>query len=211
MRIHLHEINEQETELSFTQEDAWVGKAVMQVDEEPRREPRPVQVEFKLSQVDGVVVASGELDTQIRLLCSRCGKPHDRSVRPRFSALFCQDPVMAGISHLQEGGKPAGQNQGHARHAHDFESESNLEGGIDLDITYLSQDYIDLAEILTEQLRLQVPFQPLCKETCKGVCMNCGADLNTGRCACAKIVKPTPFAALKDFKPAGTNSPVEKA
>ena len=200
MRIHLHEITEQETELAFTQEDEWVGRAIAVVDEEARRETRPADVHFSLCQVDGVVVAKGEVESSVRLLCSRCGKVHDRQVHPRFSALFCQDPVMAGIGHLQEGGKPAGQIGGHARHAHDYDSPSNLDGGIDLDITYLSQDYIDLAEILTEQIRLQIPFQPLCKETCLGVCMNCGADLNQGRCACAKLIKPTPFAVLKDFK-----------
>lgn len=103
---------------------------------------------------------------------------------------------MAGIGHL-EAGQPAGQNKGFARHAHDKESAEN---GQDLDITYLSQDFIELGDVLTEQLQLQVPFQPLCKDSCQGMCTQCGTDLNAGRCACAKIVKQTPFAVLKNLK-----------
>lgn len=107
---------------------------------------------------------------------------------------------MAGIAHLemQQGQtKPAGQNKGFARHAHD---ESSGDNGQDLDITYLSQDFIELGDVLTEQLRLQIPFQPLCEEDCLGMCTQCGADLNAGRCACSKIIKQTPFAVLRNLK-----------
>ena len=107
---------------------------------------------------------------------------------------------MAGVAHQEAGGKVAGTTKGFARHAHNSAEDALIESGQDLDITYLSQDFIDLADVLTEQLQLQVPFQPLCKESCKGVCTQCGADLNVGRCACAKITKATPFSVLKDFK-----------
>jgi uncharacterized protein len=114
---------------------------------------------------------------------------------------------MAGIGHLedtQEGGtKRAGHNKGFARHAHDFstdDTDKSGETGQDLDVTYVSEDFLELGDVLTEQLQLQVPFQPLCKESCQGICTQCGTDLNVGRCACSKIVKQTPFAVLKNLK-----------
>lgn len=118
---------------------------------------------------------------------------------------------MAGVAHLQrrkeddmEIAKPVGQNHGFARHAHNYEADDEStfggESGQDLDITYISEDFIELGDVLSEQLRLQVPFQPLCKEDCKGMCAQCGADLNLGRCACAKLAKATPFSVLKDLK-----------
>jgi uncharacterized protein len=91
-----------------------------------------------------------------------------------------------------------GQNKGVARTGQ--LAYDTVDTAKDLDITYLSQDFIDLADVLTEQLRLQVPFQPLCKDSCKGMCANCGADLNVGRCACQKLVKNSPFSVLKDLK-----------
>ena len=88
----------------------------------------------------------------------------------------------------------AHREKGHARHAHD-EDERNV------DISHLTADYIDLGDIVTEQIQLMIPFQPLCKPDCKGICTHCGADLNKGRCACKQIVDTKPFAALKDLKP----------
>ena len=113
---------------------------------------------------------------------------------------------MAGVAHLQrqpesrDRGRPMGQNQGFARHAHNSDEDEAVLSGQDLDITYLSNDWIDLGDVMTEQLQLQVPFQPLCAESCKGMCTHCGTDLNRGRCACAKIKSDHPFSALRDLK-----------
>jgi uncharacterized protein len=214
MRIFLKEITDQETELDFTQDEAWVSDAVVCVDEhvEPALLPttpkkRPISAHFSLRQVDEVMVVSGKIKTHVELVCSRCANLFAHACNINFSALFCKDPVMAGVGHLQRSesdargtGKPMGQNQGFARHAHNFDDDEDSEQGKDLDITYLSQDYIELGDVLTEQLQLQVPFQPLCKESCKGICSHCGTDLNLGRCACAKIQTTHPFSVLRDFK-----------
>jgi uncharacterized protein len=215
MKINLHEITDLETELDFTQEEPWVLKAVEAVDEvmddtaglkalkpssASSSRSRPVQAHFSLRKVDDVVVVQGNVDTKIQLICSRCANPFQLAAHPHFSGLFCKDPVMAGVGHLQEKGKPGGQNKGFARHAHDQSLDDPANEAKDLDITYLSGDTIDLQEILTEQLQLQIPFQPLCREECKGMCSNCGADLNVGRCACAKVASSHPFAALRDMK-----------
>lgn len=211
MKVFLHEITDQETEFDFTQDEKWVSDAVARVDEkwegETRRPTSPaarvIATHFSLRKVDEVVVVSGSVKTHINLFCSRCANSYALQCKPNFSALFCKDPVMAGVAHLSTRNgetRPVGQNKGHARHAHDSESDESVEAGQDLDITYISNDYIDLSEVLTEQLQLQVPFQPLCREECKGMCANCGADLNAGRCACAKINKQSPFSVLRDFK-----------
>lgn len=217
MKIHLHEITDVETELDFTQEEPWVMAAVESVDEiqedgakllqtaplglrSQKLPKRQIKTHFSLRKVDDVVVVEGTVNTQIRLICSRCANTFDMNIHPQFSGLFCKDPVMAGVAHLAGKGKPAGQNKGFARHAHDKSLDQAMEIGNDLDITYLSEDTIDLKAVLTEQLQLQVPFQPLCREDCKGICFNCGADLNVGRCACAKVTKANPFAALKELK-----------
>lgn len=211
MKIFLHEITDQETELDFNQDDQWVANAVFQVDEKTEDSPqfhktRPIQSHFSLRKVDDVIVVSGKIETHIELVCSRCANSFRLECRPNFSALFCKDPIMAGVAHLQrptDGSngpkRPMGQNQGFARHAHNEELDT-LSGSQDLDITYLSNDYIDLAEVLTEQLQFQIPFQPLCQENCKGICSQCGADFNRGRCACAKTTSSQAFSVLRDFK-----------
>lgn len=218
MKIYLNEIKDLGTDLDFNQDDMWLQEAVSRLDERldedairpvPFRQ-RPVQAHFNMRMVDEVYVVTGGMKTSVQLLCSRCIKAFDLPLEPRFNLLFCKDPVMAGIAHLQrpEGrgdgrhapGKPVGQNAGFARHAHDEQMDLDVEAGNDIDITYISNDFIDLGDVVTEQLTLQVPFQPLCKEDCKGMCAQCGADLNVGRCACAKIATSQAFSVLKDWK-----------
>ncbi|MFZ9594801.1 MAG: YceD family protein [Bdellovibrionia bacterium] len=230
MKIYLNEITEEEMELEFTEKEPWVAAAVQSVDEQTEDsmnhpEPRPIFTQFTLRKVDDVIVIGGQIRTSIQLICSRCAQLFHQSCEPKFSALFCKDPVMAGVAHLQITGspsekhprgqgktaKPAGQNQGFARHAHDSESDEATLQGQDLDITYLTQNYIQLSDVLTEQLQFQIPFQPLCKETCKGICSQCAVDLNFGTCTCDKSetqgdpktpLPPSdhPFAKLSQFK-----------
>ena len=208
MKIYLHEIKEQETHLEFTESEKWVSEAVSRLDETDTVLPkknRPVDASFDIRMIDEVVLVSGKVETHLNLVCSRCANPFSFANNPRFSALFCKDPDMAGIAHLPSAqAKPVGQNHGFARHAHNFdedaEESTGNESGKDIDITYIAADFIDLAEIMAEQLLLQIPFQPLCKEECLGICSHCGADLNIGRCACAKTVQAKPLAVLRNLK-----------
>ncbi|MBQ8623423.1 MAG: DUF177 domain-containing protein [Oscillospiraceae bacterium] len=43
---------------------------------------------------------------------------------------------------------------------------------------------LDLNELAISDLLLQLPTKVLCKEDCKGLCLNCGKDLNDGDCGC---------------------------
>jgi uncharacterized protein len=57
-------------------------------------------------------------------------------------------------------------------------------------------DSVDITEDLREEILLNVPGFPLCDEGCKGVCPQCGADLNKGSCACEVEERPNPWSAL---------------
>lgn len=43
---------------------------------------------------------------------------------------------------------------------------------------------VDVAAALREEIALRVSAFPLCRPDCKGLCVNCGADLNAGPCNC---------------------------
>jgi uncharacterized protein len=44
---------------------------------------------------------------------------------------------------------------------------------------------LDIRPAVREQWLLVAPAFVLCREDCKGLCANCGADLNAGACNCA--------------------------
>lgn len=69
----------------------------------------------------------------------------------------------------------------------------------DKDDFRIVNDEIDLTPMITQNLVLSIPFQPLCKQNCLGLCPQCGQDLNEAICHCSQV-KPHPgFAVLKDF------------
>jgi len=46
--------------------------------------------------------------------------------------------------------------------------------------------FIDIDPDLREEILLDFPVKPLCKVSCKGLCLVCGEDLNAGNCRCKK-------------------------
>ena len=56
----------------------------------------------------------------------------------------------------------------------------------DLTTAFYTNDEIDLGQLVLEQFYLAVPMKPLCRESCRGLCPECGTNLNTGTCSCVR-------------------------
>jgi len=68
------------------------------------------------------------------------------------------------------------------------------EGGYALD-----GDTADLEPVLRDTLLLNVSLRPTCQNDCRGLCVTCGADLNTDSCPGHDEVSTSPFAELRDL------------
>ena len=67
-------------------------------------------------------------------------------------------------------------------------SDSDLElESDDLDVSFYKGKSIDLSELVREQIFLSIPMDPLCRTNCRGLCPECGKNLNDGRCYCSHI------------------------
>lgn len=69
----------------------------------------------------------------------------------------------------------------------------------DLDLYGYEGEQLNLEPLLREQLVLAVPFAPLCSESCKGLCPQCGIDRNREICDCEPPIDPR-LAALQDIQ-----------
>lgn len=63
---------------------------------------------------------------------------------------------------------------------------------------------LSLDQMIYDILSVDIPLQVLCSETCRGLCPQCGKNLNEGPCACSADTDPAgspdnPFAILKDL------------
>ena len=55
---------------------------------------------------------------------------------------------------------------------------------------------LDLSEAIREELMLAVPEYVLCRDDCRGLCPQCGKDLNEGPCDCRPATTDPRWAAL---------------
>ena len=59
------------------------------------------------------------------------------------------------------------------------------------DETYpLVHGEVDLEPLAREAVLLELPQAVLCREDCKGICPECGADRNEGNCTCEPPIDP---------------------
>jgi len=70
----------------------------------------------------------------------------------------------------------------------------------DLKASFFSGDEVDLSGLIREQIILNIPFKPLCREDCRGLCPQCGANLNEGDCGCRRDTGFSVFEMLRDLK-----------
>lgn len=57
--------------------------------------------------------------------------------------------------------------------------------------------HIDLASLIREYALLEIPISPICKPECKGLCPECGENLNDTDCGHRLNQNNSPFASLK--------------
>ena len=132
----------------------------------------PVELAFEILKDRDRFRLVGDVRTTLELACSRCIEAFRLPVAAHFDLRYWPMTDAAG------------------------DSESEL-GDDDLETSYYTNDQIDLKELLREQFYLALPMKPLCQEHCRGLCPQCGTNLNTGRCSCTPAWEDPRLAALK--------------
>jgi uncharacterized protein len=126
-----------------------------------------VHGELKLTRTDRGVLATGALKIAISDACSRCLKPIDYWVDVRVDDEFL--PVV------------------------DIETGRRLKYEVEADADTKSiDDYheLDLTDTMIEYRAAALPLAPLCKDDCKGICSQCGVDLNESSHSCEAEIDP---------------------
>jgi len=70
----------------------------------------------------------------------------------------------------------------------------------EVDEDYLAEPEIDLTRVVLEQVALELPQRVLCSESCKGLCPQCGANLNQETCRCTTQTVDPRFALLAKLR-----------
>ena len=59
---------------------------------------------------------------------------------------------------------------------------------------------VDLTDEIREEVLLRLPNYPLCLPACRGLCPQCGKNLNRGPCRCVARPVDGPWTGLDDLK-----------
>jgi DUF177 domain-containing protein len=135
----------------------------------------PVELEFDIHKDKDKFRLEGHLRTELELTCSRCLDPYRFTVDADFDQRYLPASAVSTDP--------------------DREVQED-----DLETSYYSDDQIDLAELMREQFYLALPMKPLCRDDCRGLCPQCGMNLNTGTCDCSPVWEDPRLAALKAIK-----------
>lgn len=119
----------------------------------------PVRASLRIEKRDTEVLVQGEVRAEVELQCSRCVQSFTVPVRSPFSVVYDPAEVI------------------------NREENHSLKGD-ELDMGFYRNDALDLNDLLLEQMLLNIPMKPLCRPECKGICPQCGKDLNAEKCTC---------------------------
>ena len=67
------------------------------------------------------------------------------------------------------------------------------------DRSFMEGYHLNVEDLLYSEILLNLPTKVLCREDCKGICRQCGKDLNEGECGCDTFVPDPRMAAIKDI------------
>jgi uncharacterized protein len=173
--LKLDEIPEEGLELEWKEERASLLAYLRDLSKIDFDFEMPLQAEVKIRKANRLVFISGKVQTVLRLQCVRCLKEFSYPLSTTFELTL--HPSIEAPS----------------------EEETEL-GSEEMELNFFEGGEIHLSEIACEQVFLEIPYQPLCQEGCKGLCSICGKDLNLSACECVKEEWPSGFSALNKLK-----------
>jgi uncharacterized protein len=127
-------------------------------------------VDIELSKSVNQIILSADFSVKAHFECDRCSNDYRTDLKGSFKIVYFL------------GNKP------------DDVEKDNL---IYLPIT---SDRIEIGKDLRDFALLSVPMKKICREDCKGLCFNCGKDLNEGDCNCDKSRLDVRWLPLMELK-----------
>ena len=137
---------------------------------------KPAHARLRVSVSGERLRVSGLVKAELQVTCSRCLKQSPLDVDKKVDLEYWPDPDV------------------------EKEGEEIALSYDELSIGFYRDEVLDLIGVITEQIVLDIPMKPICEEGCKGLCPQCGANLNEVTCDCKPETLDPRLAALKDLK-----------
>jgi uncharacterized protein len=138
----------------------------------------PAALTATLHKDEDRVQLRGHVATTLELVCSRCAEPFALPVDAAFELRYLPQE-LAGHRDADPDDDPT--------------------------TAFYADDRIDLGQVVREQCYLAIPMKPLCAADCKGLCPQCGINLNIERCQCVTRWQDPRLAVLQSLTASRTD------
>ena len=179
MRIETHHIPSQGTTFNYHKQADQFATLEKMIEAGECRFKSVISIDLDVVPAPDFIGVAGRLTAVVQLNCSRCLTEYEWPINHAFKITYSQKIPK--------------------------ELQENDTQGVELTaeqigVVFYSGDVIDFTETVQEQAVLALPYKPLCKKACKGLCPHCGVDLNYHKCQCGLQTTLGPFDVLKKLK-----------
>lgn len=148
----------------------------------------PVLISVDVTRKKHKLRLDGIIRTVLSLACNRCGEPAAESVFSNFSLLLTEEPVeepeVINFGFIFNEDKPK-NSAGTANNEDDDDDDASIDLEDRLHFPPEEKE-IDISKHIRDMIHLEITINAICDPKCKGLCLNCGTNLNTGACSCSK-------------------------
>ena len=139
------------------------------------RQVEPMEVAGAAELLGNEIHITGSLKTSVETTCDRCLENSRRPIDLEFDLFYRPMKTIAREEEIEI--KPA-----------------------ELEIGFYEGHGLELDDVLKEQVLLTLPMKRVCREDCKGLCPQCGQNLNLGKCACKTEKIDARLVGLEQFR-----------
>lgn len=174
MKIAVDDIHASPADLQFIEEVSVLNLTLADRREAQYSLPGPLHVHVTHFRSGADLIFSGTVQGELIGICSRCVEEYTSPIAREFSVIL--SPQL-GATHR--------------------EVELSAE---ELSAGFYSEEHIDLSALIQEEVLLALPSQPLCREHCRGLCAQCGTNLNVESCGCRPLWRDPRLAVLSTLR-----------
>jgi len=126
--------------------------------------------DIELSKTNYQIIMDANFFVKAHFECDRCSNDFNTDLNGNFKIVYIL------------GNKPEGDEKDNLVYLHS------------------TSDRIEIGRDLRDFALLSIPMKKICREDCKGLCFNCGKDLNEGECNCDKSKTDDRWLPLMELK-----------
>lgn len=132
----------------------------------------PVTGEITVENTGSLLLVRGRLQATLRCSCKRCLGQFDRALAVEVGEEFATESTDRDIETVDRDEPEAAA---------------------------ISHYVLDVSDLVRQQIAVNAPMAPICRSDCRGLCPQCGGNLNEGPCDCGPQPPDSRWEKLRDL------------